>query len=333
MDKEREAISTIHKALGSEMKDIFNTDAQAFNIGIKNFLFTIDEYSGEDYFRDDKPYNLGWNLVMATLSDILAAGGTPLFYGHSMTIPAHWDQAYLLEFCKGIKHCLQKAGVSFIGGDTGFADTWKYTGIAIGEQFTALKRSGARAGDFIYMTGKVGAGNLEAAIKMFANNPSLNTRLGNLEITFPCRIREAEIIRKYASSCTDSSDGMLKALINVAESSKLGFLAENIPYMDEAVVACNSLNIDKVLLFMGECGEYELVFTIPVEEEESFLNDVRTGGLSIARIGKMNDSKEYLLDEKQQLINFQGYSLHARNYDEIKDYLSAISEFIKHSQT
>ncbi len=328
MDKEREAIGIIHEALGTEVQDVFDTDAQNININGKQFLFTTDEYSAEDFFRDDNPHILGWNLVTATLSDILAAGGTPSFYGHSMTIPGSWDKNFLKEFCKGIKDCLEEEGTSFIGGDTGFADAWKYTGIAIGKLHVPLKRSGARAGDIIYCTGNVGAGNLEATLKIYGSEPSTESILPDLRVKFPSRGKEAEIIRKYATSCTDSSDGMLKALMNIAASSNLGFHAEKLNYMKEAMMVCKALDLDKTLLFMGECGEYELVFTIPAGVEEDFLANTEKHGLSVSGIGIMTASQKYLLKENDRLIDFTAYNIHARDYRDVKDYISAISQFL-----
>ncbi|MEA3479179.1 MAG: thiamine-phosphate kinase [Bacteroidota bacterium] len=330
MDLERETILIIQAALGNKAEqNVFETDAQIFNIDGKNFLFTTDEYSSEDFFRDDQPYRLGWNLVTATISDILAAGGVPSCYGHSMTITRSWDHHYLSEFCEGIRDCLESFGTSFIGGDTGFSDTWKYTGIALGKVLSPLTRNGASAGDIIYMTGRVGAGNLEAALKMFGSNPVLKSTLQNSRIKFPHRLKESGLIRKYATACTDSSDGMLKALMNIANCSNLGFEAESLHYIKEGLMVCKTLNLDKTLLFMGESGEYELAFTIPASSEKDFLDEAEAGDISISRVGKMTDAKEFVLRDNGQVINFSGYDLHARNYNDISLYIKAISEFLE----
>jgi len=332
MDKEREAICIIQDVLGNRDKqNIFDTDAQRFSIGGDNFLFTTDEYSKEDFFRENDPYTLGWNLTIATLSDILAAGGVPLFYGHSMTITSYWDNAFLKDFCRGINNCLSISEVKFLGGDTGFSDKWKYTGIVIGRQHTHIDRSGSNSGDIIYMTGKVGAGNLDAALKIYGEAGTLNDQLVELIVKFHYREKEAGIIRKHATSCIDSSDGVLKSLVNLAESSNLGFMADHLPYLKEGVSACKMLDLDKIMLFIGEGGEYELIFTIPENSEKDFLSDSNNAGIDVTRIGTMIDSKAYLLRNDGHLINFFGFDLHARNYQHITQYITAINKYLEQS--
>ena len=329
MDKERDAIKTIHERLGNiEVQKVFDCDAQLFKVGSQELLFTVDEYSAEDFFIDDDPFRLGWNLAAATLSDILAAGGIPLFFGHSMTIPATWDQLFLEGFSNGLKEFLSVAKADFIGGDTGFGENWKYTGIALGKPIAALNRAGASAGDIIFMTGKVGAGNLEAAVSMYGSQPEFRDAISKLLVTFPFRGREAETIRKYASSCIDSSDGMLKSLLNLAQSSQLGFLVDHLPYLEEGLHACNFLKVNKTLLFIGACGEYELVFSVPENREKELLEVSLSKGLNISRIGKMTGHRQCLFEDEGQRIDFKGYNLHARNFRDKTEYLNAINDFL-----
>jgi thiamine-monophosphate kinase len=329
MDKERDVIENLHEAMGNRnIREIFLTDAQPLEINGMELLFTVDEYSSEDYFLDDDPLRLGWNLVVATLSDILAAGGVPQSYAHSMTIPVSWDKIFIESFGKGIKNCLEAAKANFIGGDTGFGNSWKYTGIAIGTPLVNLNRSGAKAKDSIYTTGHVGAGNLEAAARMFGSQIREKSSLQKMLTAFPYRAGEAELIRKYASSCTDSSDGMLNALMNLAGCSQLGFLVDKLPYLAEGLRACELLNADKTLLFMGECGEYELVFTIPQEKETGFLAESSNKGMVFTKIGGMTVNKEYILKYDENIINFENYDIHARNFGDIAEYLDAINDFL-----
>ena len=118
MDKERDAIKTFYKKSGEKhIQKVFDCDAQLFRVVCRELLFTVDEYSAEDFFIDDDPFRLGWNLAVATMSDILAGGGIPIYYAHSMTIPASWDQLYLERFGNGIRKLLSKAGAEFIGGE------------------------------------------------------------------------------------------------------------------------------------------------------------------------------------------------------------------------
>ena len=95
MNKETQIIKKIIEILPkSEFleNNFFESDAEIINHNNKKLLFSIDEFSQEDFFRDDYPYELGINVSIATISDILASGGRPLFYAHSFTIDNEkWD--------------------------------------------------------------------------------------------------------------------------------------------------------------------------------------------------------------------------------------------------
>jgi len=334
MDRERDTICLLQKFLdNSNKKRIFDTDAQLFTLCGENYLFTTDEYSSEDLFIEANPEILAWNLAVATLSDILAAGGSPLFYGHSMSIPSSWSSEFLERFCSGIKKSLDIAGAHFLGGDTGFSTSWKYTGIALGKEKTSLCRKGARVGDIIYMTGKVGIGNLGAAFTLFGDNRMTNHKFSKTVIKLTYRGPESETIRNYASSCIDSSDGLLKSLINLASINNLGFLVEGVPYLDSGLYACDALDLDEILLMVGECGEYELVFTVPEILEKEFIRHCKNTDTEVCRLGTMTDTLKYLVNHKGSWIDFRGFDIHARNYPQSLQYLSALNVYLEKAKT
>lgn len=330
MDKERNAIRIFMKNLGEEFSDQeFETDASSFTASNGNYLFSTDEFSDEDNFRSHNASSLGWNVSAATISDILAAGGLPLFYGHSVTIQDNWDDHFINNFSKGIARCLSHAGAVFIGGDLGMSDIWRYTGIAIGKKEAGLSRRGATAGDLIYMTGNVGAGNLEAALRLYSSSPSLKALLNMVNVNFPLRIKEAALIRKYAHCCIDSSDGVFRALSDLTRISGQGFILNDITYHPQGLLACKLLGKPEEILFLGECGEYELVFTIPLESENKFLTDAKEQGLLYRKLGAVTSDKKLILQNGKKSIDFSGYKLFARNYRDVKEYISELSKFIE----
>ncbi len=333
MNREVETIKRILKALPkSEFHSniFFESDAEILDYHGKKLLFTIDEFSQEDLFRDNHPYSLGWNLAVSTISDILASGGKPIFYAHSMTISHQfWDNTYIDLFSKGIANVLKKCSAGFIGGDMGSSDRCNYTGVAIGEAENPLTRKGTEPGQLIYMTGFVGSGNLEAAIKLNANHKLLKPFINNHRLVFPLRIKESELISKYATACIDSSDGLLNALNTIADINEVGYEISNIPYLKSGLIACKILGKPKAVLFMGECGEYELVFTIKKENEKAFLNASKENHLVFNKIGEIKEKLRKVIITKKDKIDVSDFNIKARNYDKIDDYLVDLVEYAK----
>ena len=328
-DKEREAIRIFMKSLVQKFPDQdFETDACTFRAGEQEWLFTTDEFSAEDNFRSSNGSVLGWNLAAATISDILAAGGVPLFYGHSVTIQYDWDERFIDGLSNGISNCLRESGAEFLGGDLGMSDLWRYTGTAIGRKLASLSRKGAEEGDVVYMTGVPGAGNLEAALKLYSEYKPLKPFLGMVTVTFPLRIKEAALIRKFANCCIDSSDGLFRALMDLTRISQKGFMVSNIPYQSQGQFACKLLGKPVEILFLGECGEYELVFTVSKDREAAFLAEARTNGLEFSKLGLITAEKQ-IIQNNHKLIDLSGYSIFARNYENVEDYIREVVHFIE----
>jgi thiamine-monophosphate kinase len=333
-DKERNAIRIFMKNLGKEFPDPdFETDASAFQAGGEDWLFSTDEFSAEDNFRSHNASALGWNVAAATISDILAAGGIPAFYGHTVTLQDDWDETFINAFSSSIARCLAEAGASFLGGDLGMSERWRYTGIAIGKKLANLNRRGAKEGDVIYMTGNAGSGNLEAALKLYSGITALNPLLNMVHVSFPLRLNEAALVRKYAHCCIDSSDGLFRALLDLARISEKGFRVSNIPYQRQGLMACKILGKPEEMLFLGECGEYELVFTISSESENGFLSEARAQSLVFTRLGVITGENKMILHQNKKSLDLTGYSFFARNYGDVKEYIGEVVKFIENEST
>lgn len=336
MDKEKEIIELINKHMPRSKDQLnrpFEADAEIIDFSGGKLLFNIDDFSEEDLFRDEDPYVLGWNMAAGSISDILAAGGIPRYYAHSLVVKDSWKIGYIDKLARGIAGVLTETGTSFIGGDLGVSPLWRYTGSVIGElKGPPLMRSGAGAGDGIFLTGRIGGGNVEAALKLYAGNPLIRRLARKWKILFKLRRQEAELIKKYSRCCIDTSDGVFNALQSVAEMSKTGFIAGNLPYVQSGLLLAKALNIPKELLFLGECGEYELLFTLPRETEEEFMREAREKSLFFTRIGEVTEQDTKLLREKDKEIDLTNYALKARDYQDPREYLRDVVGFLRMQQ-
>jgi len=332
MAREKEIIQQILNKIPrgkGHLTNFFESDAELIDFSGVKILFTTDEFSKEDLFRDDDPFTLGWNVVVCTMSDILASGGTPRFYAHSMQVSTSWSTKYIGDFSTGISSALKSAGGVFIGGDFGVADSWHYTGICLGEPIKHLSRKGALPGDIIFMTGEVGAGNLEAALSIYADNRSVQELSNKYKTSFKLRLNESALINQFATSCIDTSDGVLNALNSIADINKVGYEVSDLPYLTESLLACQLFSKPPTLFFMGECGEYELLFTIKKRDIKEFLLQAEDRNFRVSRIGEVKADTGKVLIEDNRVINFDAFNISARSYRDIGEYLEALFKFFR----
>lgn len=297
-----EKLAVLMPKTGLQQNGIFESDSEILRFGDRNLLFTTDEFSSEDMFAENDPYVLGHNIAVASVSDIYAGGGEPLFYAHSLTINKMFNENFLEKFYMGVSDVLKAAGVAFIGGDFGKAGEWRCCASLIGVSDRPILRSGAKTGDDIYVTGKVGGGNLQAAARIYNINAA--------KIKFNLRKDEAEIIRRHATSCMDTSDGLWSAVNTVSRMSETGFELFNIPYIKAGRLAAKLLGLPEEMLFLCECGEYELLVTAPPDISLPFY-----------KIGRITESGK-LLNGK----DISGINVSAREFENMADYMKAVKK-------
>ncbi|MBA4409323.1 MAG: thiamine-phosphate kinase [Bacteroidota bacterium] len=307
----------------------FESDAEVLTCGTGKLLFTTDEFSDEDLFRTDNPFRLGYNLAAATISDILAVGGIPYAYAHAVRASSSWDREYVTKLAQGIAAVLKICEIGSIGGDMGMASHWSYTGTCLGFSPNPISRKGATERDHIYMTGAIGAGNIEAAFSLFDREQFVQLESQFVDNYFPVRIKESQLIGQWASCCIDSSDGVLNALNTLAELNGLGYKVENLPYLPETKLLCRLLKVPKEALFMGECGEYELVFAVPPENNKAFLKVAHAKDLKFALIGEFTKAETRILTDDGKVWNLERYNVSARDYNSRQDYLNKLLDFLR----
>ena len=296
--KEREIIEIINGIMPRSFLQVnkpFETDSEALELKHENgyLLFNTDEYSAEDMLVESDAFTLGHNIAVATLSDIYASGGVPKYYAQSLTINEMFTPKYLRSFHEGVAAVLDQANVAFIGGDFGKSPLWRCTSSVIGFAEKVVRRSGAKVGDSVYITGKIGAGNLQAL---------------NMKTRFTLRNAEAEVVRQCATSCIDTSDGVWNAINLIASQSKVGYELYDLPYDAMGLSYSGKYGYPKEMLFFCEGGEYELLFTSPQK-------------LPFRKIGHITEHSK-TLDGK----DISAFDLCAREFDHIEDYVKAVSE-------
>ncbi len=291
-----------------QLNKVHETDAEIIELENSpyNLAITIDTISEEiktGLYSD--PYQIGWMSVMVNMSDLAAVGASPIGIVVSQILPKEISKENLDKIQNGINDACKKCGTFVLGGDTNFGDELIISGCAIGtvEKGNHLKRVGCKTGDKIYLTGIVGNGNAFAAQKLFFQDSELSFRsslrernlksnksdrfLPSVEMTskngngllefFPsAKLEWRNILIEYSSSCIDTSDGVLSSLDQLMRLNNIGFRFRN-DWHETLDPSSKHLfakyNFPFWLLLAGEHGEFELLFSIPEENEAEFLNE------------------------------------------------------------
>jgi len=305
-------------------------DAEVILLGDKEYLFTTDDFSAEDLLLEDDPSGLGWNLACGAISDIVAAGGRPLVYAHSMVIPKNWDEPYIRKFSQGVSRVLKTYSCSFIGGDLGFGDTWRYTASVLGEPVgRSVNRKGCQAGDAIFITGKIGAGNLDAVLSLFPGSEGTAQLLQRAKNRFRSLEKLPEIVSTYASCAIDTSDGVFAAVQTLANLNGTGFHINQLPFLAKGVRVAKLLQLPSILLFLGECGEYEILFTVNQRKTAVLKACLKDCQITAYELGELTDNpRQRTVTYRNSQLDCVDYNLRARDFPSVTVYLQAMTDWL-----
>jgi thiamine-monophosphate kinase len=265
---------------------------------------------GVHFPRGTAPQDIGWKSLAVNLSDLAAMGATPAWAMLALTMPRA-DPRFVEGFADGFAQLARTHALSLIGGDTtqgplsvtvsafGFVPEMKAAihGQELrgeGLRSRALLRSGARAGDAVFVTGTLG--DAAAALRLIQDSglgtrDSLNAEarselLVRLNRPEP-RVAGGLALRDVASACIDVSDGLLADLGHICEASGVGAIVEvdALP-LSSAMLALFDADERRALALSGG-DDYELCFTASVGRADRIAADFARLGFGAARIGRI----------------------------------------------
>jgi len=297
----------------------------------KQIVTSIDTLvSGVHFPEDTAPYAIGHKALAVNLSDLAAMGASPRWFTLALTLP-EIDETWLEGFSAGLKALAQQHDCFLIGGDTTrgpLSISIQVMGVVdIGK---ALLRSDARVGDKIYVTGTLGDAAVGLQSILNKNNNSSdnsdenNRKSSSLEkeadtfcqqrLNMPTpRVVESNIIKHFASTCIDVSDGLLQDLSHILDASNVGaeLNLTQLPLSSALMTLLSTADnkqASKLALTGGD--DYELLFTIPESRETNFLGIVK-GKAKVSCIGTITDTTEdtiKITDENGNPLTSTGYN-------------------------
>lgn len=223
----------------------------------QDLLFTTDfSIEGVHFTRDLPAQQIGHRAVARSLSDIAAMGGQPRYCLISLALAPWTDQPWIDGFYRGVNKLLRRTKTDLAGGDISHARQLVCDVVLCGVvgKGKALRRSGAKPGDSIYVSGALGGWRHKRVIV-----PRLDTG--------------QKLIGK-ATACVDISDGLALDLHRLCVASGVAAELEHVPLLRAATI--------EQALHDGE--DYELLYTAPPRRK---LPGIRIGSIVKGKPGAL----------------------------------------------
>jgi len=198
-----------------------------------DLVVTTDQVSeGTDFFRNDPPDTIARKALLVNLSDLAAKGAGPKYYLLSLLLPEGVTPEWLSAFTSGLAEEQGRWGLSLLGGDTSRAEGPLSVGItAFGFVPCGhmIRRSGAKAGEAVYVTGTIGdSGGGLAILKLEKHALDAEQKgylIGRYRVPHPPVDFGASLMGR-ASAAVDVSDGLIADLGHVASASGVRIIVE-----------------------------------------------------------------------------------------------------------
>jgi thiamine-monophosphate kinase len=244
---------------------------------------------GRHFLSTVAPERLGHKALAVNLSDLAACGAQPLAFTLALALP-RGDDVFAAGLAQGLFALAEVHGIELVGGDT-TAGPLNICITALGQVPTgqALLRSGARAGDELWVSGQLGDARL--ALEVFRGNASLpgdsfEVVRRAMELPTP-RVTLGLALRGLASSAIDLSDGLLGDLGHVLQASDVcaTVWADVLPRSASLAQQPRALQLQCVL---AGGDDYELLFTAPAARHAQVLAAARQVEVEVTCCGRID---------------------------------------------
>ena len=272
--------------------------------------------SGVHFPVETLPADIAYKSLAVNLSDMAAMGAEPRWITLSLTAPK-FDEQWFKQFADSFNQLAMNHLLVLVGGDMSrgpLSITVQVHGVIPKSTYmtrTDLRREGAKPGDRIYVTGKLGGAAYALKSLLNENNVFQNPTEAELtKLNRPeARLEMGIALRGIATSCIDISDGLLGDLSHILKASRVGAEVElkKIPYSESLLNLDNDLAIELVLTG-GD--DYELCFSIPEETTSVVLEHINSI-CPVTQIGQITD-QEGILNFKKE--NGEEYQLTSHAY-------------------
>lgn len=283
--------------------------------------------AGVHFFADDAPADIAYKALAVNVSDLAAKAAVPLAYSLALMLPRGTSESWLAAFAEGLGEAQTRFGIALSGGDTTsspdgpLAITITAFGTVPAGQMP--RRSGASAGDNLYVSGTIGDAALGLKLRENATEtaswPLTKEERAYLIQRYlrpePC-LALSKALRAHATAAMDISDGLAIDCARLCKASGVSgeVKAASVPLSAPArtVTDANPALLETVLTG-GD--DYELLICIRAGEETTFETQAQAAGVAVTYVGKImpfleNTTGPLLIigaDGKPLTLNRAGY--------------------------
>lgn len=291
-------------------------DAAAIDIDGMCLVATTDMLVAGTHFPPDiTPRQIGSKAVVVNLSDLAAMGAEPIGLIFSVALPRKLDVEFVKQLVKGMDEAAREYGTYVVGGDLDESGEITIVGAAFGlaRRQELLKRSGAKDGDIVAVTGKLGAAS--AGLKLLLEKLPLKgyRALVKAQLDPIALVRESRKLARSGAvtAAIDVTDGLAANLWQLARESRIKIIIDRAKIPAHPLVRKfaiqHGFNLDDFVLFGGE--DFELLFTVkPMRWEKVQLMLKRIGTMT-TQIGRVAKGRGVFVqgDEKTRKLPDRGY--------------------------
>ena len=259
-------------------------------------------------WRFSRPFDVGWKALAVNLSDVAAMGAAPRAALLSLALPPSLPVAALDAVMDGFRALARASRVALVGGNVTRSPGPLVVDVTVTgavRRRDVLRRSGARAGDGVFVTGVVGAGlaGLEYLRQNHSDGPADPGDMSD-SVERYCRpvprTRVGAVLgrSRAATACMDLSDGLADAARQIAEASGAGIRldAAALPIDAGARRWFERQGRDPVLAATAGGDDYELLFTVPRSRMGRLRHVAQHGrGVLLTRIGEITAERPAVL--------------------------------------
>ena len=260
-------------------RSITPDDTAITKLNSTNLISTCDMLIQSRHFPENMSYfNMGFKAVTVNVSDLAAMGAEPLGFLLAIALPKDLKLDSFKEIIEGVLNACNYYQIPLIGGDTNEASEIIISGTALGITDKPLMKDTYNIGDLIAVTGDIGLAALGFELDSFDN---IYTKQA---LKPEARIKEGLILRDFATSATDITDGLVSELYELKKGG-FGFMIheELLGISDEYKSLAEKFNLNYLDLVLHVGEDFELLFTISGDDLEKLPIDYKV-------IGEVTDS-------------------------------------------
>ncbi len=243
-------------------------------------------------FKYFSKFDLGFRTMSASLSDLAAMAAKPVCALIGLFLPRTTKEIEIKELYKGFSRVCSKFQCDVAGGDIIESPFWGITITVVGRAKKPLLRSGAKVGDYLYVTGYLGLAETGRIVLAEGYKKNLFPDSIKKHLSPEPRIYEVLKLRRYLNAGIDTSDGLSTDAFHLAEESRVKVIIEDIPVHPEVELLCKWKKIAPVDFILSAGEDFELLIT------GKKINNIRN--MRLFKIGRIERGRGvYILSDRR----------------------------------